>query len=158
ISKLQGRTWWTGEALWGTLANYEFAPMQYPWYKAFIVFLSEHRILWETFMTLGTMFTLTFEIGFAFLVWTRSTRWVTRGRPVTLHGGIGRFMGLKTFSLIMLVLVKSFVPPELIRRWLRAVAYGPTGIRLYFPLTVPRAARTAAVIHALDVWNQVELI
>jgi hypothetical protein len=158
LSKLQGRSWWTGEAIWGTLANYEFAPMQYPFYKSFLVFLSEHRLFWEIFMTAGTVFTLAFEIGFAFLVWNRHTRWVIIAMAVTLHGGIGLFMGLKTFSLMMLTLVMSFVPPEVMRRWLRAVSWGPRGMRLYFPLAVPRATRAAAVIHALDVWNQVELV
>jgi hypothetical protein len=154
ISKLQGRRWWTGEAIWGTLANFEFAPMQYPAYNSFLLFLSEHRLFWEAFMTAGTLFTLAFEIGFAFLVWNRHTRWVIIAMAVTLHGGIGLFMGLKTFSLMMLTLVLSFVPPEVLRRWLDAVARGPSGFRLAF---AAGAARAAAVIHALDVWGQVEL-
>src|SRR5262249_54056114 len=43
LSKLQGPAWWNGNALWGTMANYSFAPMHWPAYLAFLKFLSEHR-------------------------------------------------------------------------------------------------------------------
>jgi hypothetical protein len=158
LSKLQGRAWWTGEAIWGTLANFEFAPMQYPAYNAFLMFLSKYRLFWELFMTVGTLFTLTFEIGFAFLVWNRYTRWMMLAMAVTLHGGIGLFMGLKTFSLMMLCLVLAFVSPELIRRLLRAISRGPSGMRLYFPAWARPSVRAASLVHALDVYNQVELV
>jgi hypothetical protein len=122
ISKLQGKSWWIGEAIWGTLANFEYAPMQYPAYTAFLVFLCHHPWLWQVFMTAGTTFTLVFEISFAFLVWGRRTRWLLIAMAVILHGVIGLFMGLKTFSMMMLTLVLSFVPPETIRSWLAFLA------------------------------------
>jgi hypothetical protein len=157
LSKLQGAYWWTGEAIWGTLANWEFAPLQYGWYDAFLYFLASHRLFWEIFMTFGTIFTLVFEIGFATLIWGRKTRWIMLSMAVTLHGGIGLFMGLKTFSMMMLALCMAFVPPEMIRRLLRTLGRGPAGMRLNFPLAERRAVRRASVVHALDVWNQVEL-
>jgi hypothetical protein len=158
LSKLQGHFWWTGEAIWGTLANWEFSPMQYWWYNDFLLFLSNNRLAWEVFMTGGTLFTLMFEIGFAFLIWGRRTRWMILAMAVTLHGGIGLFMGLKTFSMMMLTLCLAFVPPEAIRRLLRNLGRGPTGMRLFFALPQRRQVRAASFVHALDLWNQVELV
>src|SRR5205823_5746763 len=46
-SKLLGASWWNGNALWGCYANYQFAPMRVPLYQDFLVFLCQHRWLWE---------------------------------------------------------------------------------------------------------------
>ncbi len=158
LSKLQGTSWWTGEAVWGTLANFEFAPMQYGLYNAFLAFLCDNPFVWRAFVTAGTLFTLAFEIGFTFLIWQPRTRWVMILMAVILHGGIGLFMGLKTFSMMMLVLVLSFVAPDAIHRLLRGLGRGPRGLRLRFAGQDPRAVRRAALVHALDVWDQVELV
>jgi hypothetical protein len=158
LSKLQGVSWWNGEAIWGTLANFEFAPMQYGFYNSFLHFLCGSVFLWQLFMTTGTLFTLAFEIGFAFLVWGPRTRWVIIAMAVTLHGGIGLFMGLKTFSLMMLTLVMSFVPPEAIRRLLRVLSRGPSGMRLEYANHDRRSVRAASLVNALDVWDQVEIV
>src|SRR5262245_61058577 len=40
LSKLQGPSWWNGNALWGTMAKYSFAPMHWPLYVDFLRFLS----------------------------------------------------------------------------------------------------------------------
>jgi hypothetical protein len=132
--------------------------MQYPPYMAFLRGLSHKVWTWQLFMTVSTVFTLAFEIGFAFLVWRPVTRWVIIAMAVALHGGIGLFMGLKTFSLMMLTLVMSFVPPHIIQRLLRRLGRGPSGLRLYFAARSPRALRMAALVHALDAWDQVALI
>src|SRR5207248_3359382 len=94
LSKLQGPAWWNGTALWGTMANYSFAPMHWPVYLAFLQFLSEYRILWEVVMLGGTYFTLFLEISFTFLIWRKSTRWLMIILSVLLHTGIGLIMGL----------------------------------------------------------------
>jgi hypothetical protein len=109
LAKLQGNAWWTGSAIWGTLGNYQFAPMQYDAYLAFLAFLGRHQLLYDIFMTGGGLFTLAFEIGYAFLIWRPRLRWVILGAAFLLHGGIGLFMGLKTFSLMMLVMNMAFV-------------------------------------------------
>src|SRR5262249_21782239 len=116
LSKLQGPSWWNGNALWGTMANYSFAPMNWPAYLEFLRFLSRHRMLWELVMTGGTYFTLVLEIGFAFLVWRKSIRWLMVIGAVLLHTGIGLIMGLATFSLCMLCLLLCFVPAETFHR------------------------------------------
>jgi hypothetical protein len=115
LSKLLGSSWWNGTALWGTVANSYFAPINQPWYLGGLVFVSQHRWLWELAMSAGTAYTLILEIGFPFLVWSRKLRWLMVTGAVFLHTGIGLCMGLVTFSLMMLVMVMSFVPPEAVQ-------------------------------------------
>jgi hypothetical protein len=121
-AKLLGPGWWNGNALWACYANYSFAPLRVPLYYDFIVFLSQHRWLWEIVMSFGALFTLFTEIGFIFLVWLPRWRWFMLCCSVLLHTGIGLFMGLVTFSLMMLCLVLAFVPPEAARVFVGAVA------------------------------------
>jgi hypothetical protein len=118
VSKLQGAAWWNGNAVWGTLANYEFSPMQLQIYSGFLHLICQHRWLWELVTTSGSYFTLAFEIGFPFLVWSRSTRWIMVVSAVFLHVGIALCMGLVTFSLMMLVAVSVFIPATTVREFL----------------------------------------
>ena len=49
LGKLQGETWWTGEALWGALANYEYQTIDMTWtaeYPMFIDLLTHITVLW----------------------------------------------------------------------------------------------------------------
>src|SRR5436190_6178685 len=112
LSKLQGNAWWNGTAVWGTMAVYEYCPMQMVTYDALLRFLCAHRWLWEIAMTSGVAFTLFTEIGFPFLVWNRKTRWWMIAVAVLLHIGIAMFMGLRTFSLLMLTMLCAFIPEE----------------------------------------------
>jgi hypothetical protein len=147
LSKLLGQSWWTGWAVWGTIANFEFAPMQFDWYNEVLGFVARHRWLFELTMTTAGLFTLAFEIGYAFLIWRPATRWVMLGMAITLHGFIGLFMGLKTFSLMMLTMNLAFVPPETVRWLVRRVTRlraggGPAGAE---PTRAPgKAAKAAA--------------
>jgi hypothetical protein len=118
LSKLQGAAWWNGTALWWVMINPEFNPLGLKPYLGFVTFLSKHRVLWELFMTGGTLFTLVLEIGFPFLVWNRKLRWLMVIGAVWLHTGIALTMGLVGFSLAMLTMLLSFVPPETVRRML----------------------------------------
>jgi len=114
-SKLLGPAWWSGTALWLCLANYNFAPMRVGLYDQALIFLCQHRPLWEMCLTSGVVFTLFTEIGFPFLVWRRHWRPFMVSCSVLLHLGIGLVMGLSVFSLLMLVMVLAFVPPEVMR-------------------------------------------
>ena len=129
MSKLMGTTWWSGTALWRTFLNYEFAPMENPAYMAVLTWLAQNRLLWEMFMTGGVIFTFWAELGLPFLIWLPKMRWIMLTSAVLLHTGIGLFMGLVMFSILMIILVFSFAPPEQveavlnslyahIRRWL----------------------------------------
>jgi hypothetical protein len=127
LSKLQGTAWWNGTAVWGTMANFEYAPMQEGWYLGFMRFLGRYHWLTEVCMTTAGLFTLFFEIAYPFLIWKPSTRWLMLWMAIILHGFIGLFMGLKTFSLIMLAMNMAFVPPETVRWMLRLLTRGRYG-------------------------------
>jgi hypothetical protein len=118
LSKLQGAAWWNGTALWLTLANYEFSPFNWAPYVDFLVFLCNHRVLWELVTSGGVVFTLVVEIGLPFLIWRRQTRWLMIIASVLLHTGISLSMGLTTFGLMMMGMLLSFVPPAAVRQLL----------------------------------------
>jgi hypothetical protein len=122
LSKLQGNSWWTGAAPWGTLANFEFTPMEYPAYVAFLRFLAHIRWLYELTMTVGALGTLVFEIGYPFLIWRPAFRKVWLWLAVLLHAGIGMFLGLRTFSILMLAFNLAFVSPATVRWALRRLS------------------------------------
>ena len=117
LAKLQGDAWWSGSAVWGTLANPEFAPMGFEIngvqvYNELLRWMGRNQMIFETFMTCACLFTLAFEISYPFLIWRPATRWVLLSGAIILHGLIGMFMGLKTFALMMLVMNMAFVRRE----------------------------------------------
>jgi hypothetical protein len=121
FSKLLGSSWWSGQAPMLVLLNTEFAPFNVPLYRRTLEFLVRHRWLWETIMNVQVLFTFVVEIGLPFLIWNRHLRWVRICGSVLLHTGIGLFMGLVTFSLMMLAMLLAFVPPEVVLRTLAAL-------------------------------------
>jgi len=124
LSKLQGASWWNGTAVWGTLANYEFSPIRYAVYATALRWLAQHRWAWELVTTAFTLGTLALEISFPFLVWRPSMRGAMLVSSIALHTAIAVFMGLVCFSLMMAVMVSSFLPPTAIRRILSAIGFG----------------------------------
>jgi hypothetical protein len=144
-SKLLGSAWWNGTAIWGTVANSYFAPINQAWYAGILHFLASHRLLWELSMSAGCLFTLFVEIGFPFLVWSRNWRWWMIGGSVLLHTGIGVCMGLVTFSLCMLCMVMAFIPPEAIRDLLDRVlvVWRRSGEVEHIPQSGPAALATS---------------
>lgn len=117
-SKLMGTSWWNGTAPNGFLLNYSFAPFDVYYYVVFLNTLVKHRFLWELFCAIGVVGTLFLELGFPFLVWNRHSRWFMVCGSVVFHTMIALLMGLVTFSLMMLVLLLAFVPPEAVRQTL----------------------------------------
>jgi Vitamin K-dependent gamma-carboxylase len=114
-SKLLGPLWWNATALNMVVLNYSFAPLYFGPYRSLLLFLAEHRWLWELAGTGGVIYTLFVELSFTFLVWNRNWRWVMVTGSILLHFGIGLMMGLVAFGLFMLVMVFSFFPPEMTR-------------------------------------------
>lgn len=112
LSKLLGGVWWNGTAIWGTMAVFEYCPMQIGSYQSLLKFLCSHRWLWELAMNAGVAFTLFTEIGLPSLIWNRKMRWPMITMAVFLHSGIAMVMGLRTFSLLMLTMLIAFVPQE----------------------------------------------
>ncbi len=101
IEKLRGEYWWSGDALWVALNNYEYTNIP-------LGFFAEHYWL----INLLTYFTLLVEAGYFYLIWQRSTRPWFLGAAITLHLGIAILMGLYYFSLVMIFCHLSFVRRE----------------------------------------------
>lgn len=96
--KLQGVTWWNGEALWGAFASYQYQWIDMTW-------LHEY----PHFLALATHLTIVWEISYAFLVWSQRTRPVVIGMAIMVHAGIAVFLGMMTFGTIMIVANLAFV-------------------------------------------------
>jgi hypothetical protein len=118
LAKLKGGAWWSHQAIWLTIANPEFSPTVFGPYRWFLEFLADHRLLCEIMMSAGAVYTLALEIGFPFLVWRPRLRPYLVIAAVLLHVGIATMMGLTVFSLLMMLLLMSFIPPETVRQWL----------------------------------------
>src|SRR5262249_15676109 len=103
VSKLLGPMWWGGTTVWHVLGNPEFAPMDLEIFRWMIRFIGQYQIVFDLCITGACYLTLAFEISYPYLIWRPSTRWLMLAGAIFLHGFIGLFMGLKTFSLMMLV-------------------------------------------------------
>ncbi len=124
LSKLLGMAWWSGTAVWGTMANAEFAPLDSTLYTEVLRFIARHRVVFEIVMNGASLFTLFFEISYAYLIWRPRTRWLMLAMAFAMHGFIGLFMGLKTFSIMMLTMNLAFVPAETMRWVLNKLTRG----------------------------------
>jgi hypothetical protein len=105
VSKLQGPSWWNGEAMWRAFANLEYQSYDMTWmawHPRVLNFMTHVSVLWE--------------ISFAALIWVPRLRPLVLALAVVLHMGIGGFLGMWTFCLIMLVGCASFLPSEAVRR------------------------------------------
>lgn len=101
LGKCQGETWWNGEAIWGAVASYEYQTMDMTW-------MADQMWL----VSLITLVTLIFEVGYVALIWNKLTRPIMLLLAIPLHLGIGLCMGMLEFGLIMLVANLAFVEFE----------------------------------------------
>ena len=105
ISKLQGPSWWDGEAMWRAFANLEYQSLDMTW------------LAWHPWLVNAmTHFSVLWEISFCVLIWRTRWRPFVLAGAVVLHVGIGACLGMWTFGLIMLVGCASFLPNDLFRR------------------------------------------
>jgi hypothetical protein len=116
MSKLQGAAWWNGEAIWQTMANYEFTPVRFELYTKFLTFLAGSLPLWHLVLSAGDLFTIVLEIGLPFLIWYPRWRPFVLTGSVLLHTGIALTMGMTSFSLLMIIMVGSFLPTASVQR------------------------------------------
>lgn len=114
LAKLQGLSWWSGTAVWGTLVNFEMSPMRFGLYYSLMYLLASNYFWLQLVLTAGTYFTLFFEISYPFLIWGQRTRWLMLLMAFFLHGCIGTLMGLSTFALMMLVMNMAFLPDSFV--------------------------------------------
>jgi hypothetical protein len=110
LSKLQGLSWWNGEAMWRAFANLEYQSADMTW------------MAWQPWLVnLSTHVTIFWEISFCVLMWNRLARPPMLVGAVVLHFGIGAFLGMWTFGLIMLLGNAAFLPNNLVRRLVGAL-------------------------------------
>ena len=114
-SKLLGSMWWNGTAMNQVLLNPMFTPLDSAVFRNTLKFLAGSRWVWELMATAGNIYTLALELSFIFLIWDRRWRWLLLIGSILLHTGIGVLMGLTTFSMVMLVMLVSFMSPESVR-------------------------------------------
>lgn len=108
MGKLQGESWWSGTALWLSLANYEYQSID-------MTFLGR----WPWLINLATHITLFWELFYIALIWPRWSRPLMLSLAIPLHAGIAVCLGMITFGIIMLVGNLAFVPPAWIIKWTR---------------------------------------
>jgi uncharacterized membrane protein YphA (DoxX/SURF4 family) len=101
FAKLKGDTWWTGEAMWQVMANQEYQTLDLTWmaWMPWLPYLIAHiTVAWEVF--------------FCVLVWNQRWRPVMLTVGTGMHLGIGAFLGMWTFGLIMTYGYFAFGDPE----------------------------------------------
>lgn len=114
LSKLKGATWWSGDATWFTLVNPEFTMLHFDWYENLLRWAFSSRPVYSTVAAVFVLFTLFVEIGLPFLAWTRLRPYMVIG-GLFLHFGVGVFMGLLVFSLLMMTMLISYLPGAVFR-------------------------------------------
>jgi hypothetical protein len=108
-SKLQGPAWWNGEAMWRAFANLEYQSADMTW------------LAWHPWLVnLITHVSIAWELSFCVLIWLRLWRPLVLAGAVVLHLGIGLFLGMWTFGLVMLIGCASFLPAEAVRQFVAA--------------------------------------
>ncbi|MEZ6125920.1 MAG: HTTM domain-containing protein [Planctomycetaceae bacterium] len=117
-SKLKGDSWFSGEAMWQAMANQEYQTMDltgFAWLPWVPYLIAHVTIIWEVY--------------FCVAIWNRTLRplWLLIGAG--MHFGIGAFMGMWTFGLIMTFAYFSFSDPE---KWRRRFAWAQNSIRDLF--------------------------
>jgi uncharacterized membrane protein YphA (DoxX/SURF4 family) len=111
LSKLQGETWWRGDAFWGAVANLEYQSWDLTWLAN-----------WPTLVAVLTHITVFWELTFCVLIWVPKLRPLVLAMAIPLHMGIALGMGMITFGLVMLIGCASFVSPRLIRTLVEKVS------------------------------------
>jgi uncharacterized membrane protein YphA (DoxX/SURF4 family) len=111
ISKLRGDAWWNGEAMWLAFSNEEYQSINMLWtagHPWLLSIMAHTTVLWE--------------VSFPFLIWRPRWRPLMLLVGCLLHLGIGAFLGMWTFGLIMIIGYASFVPTSLVasvaKRWI----------------------------------------
>lgn len=104
FAKLKGDSWWTGEAMWQVIANGEYQTMDLTWmaWVPWLPYLLAHVIV-------------AWEVSFCFLVWNTRLRPFVLAIGTGMHLGIGAFLGMWTFGLIMTYAYFSFADAERLR-------------------------------------------
>ena len=112
LGKIQGVSWWNGQAIWGAIASYEYQTMDMTW-------LADHMWLVNAI----TLAAVVWEVSYCALVWPKLSRPIVLVIALFVHLGIGLVMGMMTFGLVMIFGNIAFIAPN----WFREVLPG-TGV------------------------------
>jgi uncharacterized membrane protein YphA (DoxX/SURF4 family) len=105
LSKCLGRGWWDGSNIWRALIR-----------PPFDVLSPELLVKWKYLFPALGIGVWVIELGYPFFIWSKRTRLVWLICVLTMHVGIGLFMGMYLFASIMIVLNLAAFGPGLIRR------------------------------------------
>ncbi|MFN9718040.1 MAG: hypothetical protein ACK58L_05045, partial [Planctomycetota bacterium] len=105
FSKLKGPSWWTGEAMWRVLANQEYQTMDLTWMA---------HVPWLPYLI--AHITIAWESSFIVLIWNPRLRPLMLFMGLLMHLGLGAFLGMWTFGLVMAFAYFSFSNPTIWRR------------------------------------------
>ena len=146
LAKLQGQAWWTGMAIWGTLAAGEFSLLDFTWLAA-----------WPYVLNLMTHAALALELGYGVLIWVRVLRPLVIAAAVALHVGIALDApGLTEFGLAMIAANLAFVSGP----WLRSLVAGrdadQPAVRVLYDGACPYCRKSMALLTAADPDHVVE--
>jgi hypothetical protein len=103
--KLKGASWWDGTALWSVLANPQMTTMDFSFLRS---------IPW-VIPVIGFM-TIIFEVYFPPMVIWQKSRYIWLLMGVSMHLGIGIFMGLMPFATVMMSTYFLFISPLILEQ------------------------------------------
>lgn len=138
LAKLQGVSWWNGEAVWRMMATGEFVAIDFT-----------PLAQWPIMLAALTHGTLALELLYPVFIWPRLTRPLLLAGVVLLHLGIAVVNpGLAEFALIMIAANLAFVPGRLLRRL--ATSDDQPAVRVLFDGACPRCRGWMALLTAAD--------
>jgi len=111
FAKLKGDSWWTGEAMWQVIANQEYQTADLTWMA---------HVPWLPYLLAHV--TVAWEVFFCMMVWRPRWRPLMLGVGTMMHIGIGAFLGMWTFGLVMTFPYLAFAKPS---RWRRRLVLWP---------------------------------
>ena len=138
LAKIQGPSWWTGMALWGTMTAGEFVTRDF-------TPLAD----WPLVINGLTHASLALELLYPILIWTRTFRPLLLAGAVLLHLGIAWVApGLTEFGLAMIAANLAFVSGS----WLRSLVTGLSqpAVQVLFDGDCPRCRASMALLTAAD--------
>ena len=93
LTKALGTGWWNGDNLWRALTRPPFDVID-------SVFIAKGK----SFLPLASIAIFVLELGYAVFIWPKQTRTIWLLAVIGMHIGIGVFMGMPLFALIMILL------------------------------------------------------
>ena len=119
IHKIHSDVWFNGTALYYIMSLDRFRSP-----------LSGYFLSNGFFTTLGTYFTLLFELLFIFLVWDKRFRYIFLASGILLHLGIYFFMMIYDFEIFFISLYGFFIPNSFFEGLIQKIKLNKKGFRL----------------------------